>query len=266
MKNKRQKQVDQTVRHTAERSLTDYTVFILSSKQYVLAIVQGVFLMGAIGYLFYQHWLGVVLIGCIGIYNPRLKRAALLERRRTQLTMQFKQALYAISSSLSAGRSVENAFKEAIQDLQLLYPGVEVDVIRELRIIGTRVDNGESMETAVLDFSKRAQQEDISSFADVLVTCKRMGGDLIEVVRRTSSVISEKMEIVQDIQVLVAQKQLEMKAMMVAPFLFIAFMNMSAPDFMEMLYSGMGRIISTIALLILFAAIWMMKRMMNIRV
>ena len=266
MKSKRLKQVDQTDRHTAERSLTDYTVFILSPKQYVLATVQGVFLMGAIGYLFYQHWIGVVLIGCIGLYNPKLKRADLLERRRTQLTMQFKQALYAISSSLSAGRSVENAFKEAIQDLQLLYPGVEVDVIRELRIIGARVDNGESMETAVLDFSKRAQQEDISSFADVLVTCKRMGGDLIEVVRRTSSVISEKMEIVQDIQVLVAQKQLEMKAMMVAPFLFIAFMNMSAPDFMEMLYSGMGRMISTIALIILFAAIWIMKRMMNIRV
>ncbi|MGZ9583592.1 type II secretion system F family protein [Paenibacillus marinisediminis] len=255
-----------TVHAAADRGLPDYMSYTLSLKQYVLAVTLGVSMMGLVGYLFYQHWLGVCIIGSAGFAYPKMRRTSLLERRRSQLTIQFKQALYAISSSLSAGRSLENAFKEAIADLQLLYPGTDVDVIRELRIIRSRVDNGEPMETAVLDFSRRAKQDDISSFADVLVTCKRMGGDVIEVVRRTASVISEKMEIVQEIDVLIAQKRLEMKAMMVAPFLFIAFMNVTAPDFMMMLYSGVGRLIATAAFLLLLAALWLMKRMMNIRV
>jgi len=249
-----------------DHKLPDYTRYILSIRQQVSAVLIGISVMGAIGYLFYQHWLGVCLIGSVGVFFPKLRRKALLEQRRSQLTLQFKQALYAINSSLSAGRSLENAFKEAIQDLQLLYPGVEVDVIRELRIIRTRMENGEPMESAVLDFSRRAQQDDIANFADVLITCKRTGGDIIEVVRRTSSVISEKMEIMQDIEVLIAQKRLEMKAMMAAPFLFIAFMNATAPDFMLMLYSGVGRILATVALLLLVAAIWLMTKMMDIRV
>ena len=36
--------------------------------------------------------------------------------------MQFKQTLYSLGSSLAAGRSVENSFKEVAKDLRLLYP------------------------------------------------------------------------------------------------------------------------------------------------
>lgn len=249
-----------------ESKLADYTSYRLSRKQYAGAVLVGVIVMGMIGYLFYQHWIGVCVIGSMGMLYPRIRRSSLLEQKRMHLTIQFKQALYALSASLSAGRSLENGFKEAIMDLQLLYPGVEVDVIRELRIIRSRVDNGEPIEAAVHDFSRRAQQDDISSFADVLLTCKRMGGDVVEVTRRTSSVIGEKMEIMQDIEVLVAQKKLEMKAMMAAPFLFVAFLNMTAPDFMLMLYSGAGRILATVALLLLFLSVWITSRMMHIKV
>ncbi|UHA76096.1 type II secretion system F family protein [Paenibacillus sp. 481] len=222
--------------------------------------------MGAVGYLFYQHWLGILLLAALGFKYAGMREQALLERRRGRLTQQFKQALYSISSSLSAGRSIENAFREAIQDLKLLYPGGEVDVIRELRIIGMRLQNGEPIEEALLDFSRRAKQDDIANFADVFVTCKRTGGDLVEVVRRTSAVIGEKMDVMQEIEVMVAQKRLEMKAMMAAPFLFLAFLNVTAPDFMTGLYEGVGRVIATFALLLLFAVAWMIRSMMDIRV
>nr|WP_245596109.1 type II secretion system F family protein [Paenibacillus taiwanensis] len=248
------------------QTLPNYSVYKMSLIQYVLASFIGITAMCLVGYLFYQHWLGVFVIGLIGFHYPRIRTKELLNRRRSQLTTQFKQALYSLSSSLSAGRSLENAFKEAIHDLTLLYPGVDVDVIRELRIISTRMDNGEPMEQALLDFSIRANQDDISNFADVIVTCKRMGGDLIEVVRRTSSVISQKMDVMLEIEVLVAQKKLEMKAMMGAPFVFIGLLKLSASDFLMPLYEGAGRMIATVALLLLFFGIWLISRMMDIRV
>ncbi len=249
-----------------DQGLPHYTEYQLSKKEYLFALCVGVLVTSMIGMLFYKHWLGVIVIGCLGLYYPRIRRQALLDRKRSQLSMQFKQALYSLSSSLSAGRSIENAFKEAIQDLTLLYPGVDADMIRELRIIKFRMENGEPMERAIMDFSLRAKQEDIANFADVIVTCKRMGGDLIEVVRRTSSVIGEKMDIMQEIEVLVAQKRLEMKAMMAAPFVFLSFLNLSAPDFLMPLYEGVGRAIATVSLLLLFLGVWMISRMMNIRV
>ena len=74
------------------------------------------------------------------------------------------------------------------------------------------------------------------------------------------------MDIMQEIEVLVAQKKLEMKAMMAAPFLFLSFLNFSAPDFLLPLYEGVGRVIATGSLLLLFVGVWLISRMMNIRV
>nr|WP_244965795.1 type II secretion system F family protein [Paenibacillus alvei] len=208
----------------------------------------------------------MILLSIIGVRYTHIRQRTLLERKRSQLTLQFKQTLYSLSSALGAGRSMENAFREAAQDLRLLYPGTDVDMIRELHILSLRMENGEPVEQAMMDFSERAQQDDIANFADVFMTCKRTGGDLIEVVRRTSSVIGEKMDILQEIEVLVAQKRLEMKAMMAAPFLFLAFLNMSSPDFMTPLYEGIGRVIATAALIVLSIGVLLIHKLMDIRV
>ncbi|TDL57884.1 pilus assembly protein TadB [Paenibacillus dendritiformis] len=250
----------------AEQRLPQYCEYILSRREKVAALSSGAAVMATVGYLFYHHWLGMLLLAAAGLRYTRIRRHTLLARKRARLAQQFKQALYSLSSSLSAGRSMENAFREAIADLKLLYPGTEVEMERELRIIAMRMENGEPLEQAVIDLSRRAAQEDISNFADVLVTCKRTGGDLIEVVRRTSSVIGEKMDIKQEIDVLVAQKRLEMKVMMAAPFLFLAFLNLASPDFMAALYEGVGRVIATVALLLLLLGAWLIHKLMDIRV
>ncbi|MFW5434067.1 type II secretion system F family protein [Paenibacillus apiarius] len=249
-----------------DMGLPQYSVYVMNRKERLFALYAGASVMAGIGYLFYHHWLAMIVLAVIGTRYTRIRQSVLLERKRSQLTQQFKQVLYSLSSSLSAGRSMENAFREASYDLKLLYPGTEVDIIRELHIISMRQENGEPIEQAILDFSRRAEQDDISNFADVFVTCKRTGGDLIEVVRRTASVIGEKMEIMQEIEVLVAQKKLEMKAMMAAPFLFLAFLNLTSPDFMAALYEGMGRMIATAALGLLLLGAWLIRKMMNIRV
>lgn len=250
----------------AETGLPRYDAYVLNHKERSFAILAGCSAMAGIGYLFYQHWLGMILLSIIGVRYTRIRQRTLLERKRSQLTLQFKQTLYSLSSALGAGRSMENAFREAAQDLRLLYPGTDVDMIRELHILSLRMENGEPVEQAMMDFSERAQQDDIANFADVFMTCKRTGGDLIEVVRRTSSVIGEKMDILQEIEVLVAQKRLEMKAMMAAPFLFLAFLNMSSPDFMTPLYEGIGRVIATAALIVLSIGVLLIHKLMDIRV
>ena len=48
------------------------------------------------------------------------------------LSLHFKQALYALSSALAAGKSVENGFKESVEDLRMLNPEADTDLIGEL--------------------------------------------------------------------------------------------------------------------------------------
>ncbi|ANF98713.1 pilus assembly protein TadB [Paenibacillus bovis] len=247
--------------------LTDYTIYELTMVQrFGCMLVCGIIFL-LIGYLFYHNWLIGLVLAAAAWFTPRLLRRHLLERRRSALSSHFKQALYSLSSSLAAGRSVENGFREAAQDLRMLYPDGDNDMIRELHIITTRLDYGQPIEEALQDFSNRAANEDIANFADVFITCKRTGGDLVEVVRKTSSVIGEKLDIQQDIAVMISQKKFESNALIGTPFIFLIFLNFAAGDFMKPMYGNpLGIIVSTLCLAALVFCFWIIRKFMNIKV
>lgn len=246
--------------------LPDYKVYVLSHRQKVVSMLIGGVLLYTIGYIFFHTWFLALIVGGGGVYAPRIWSKYLLAKRRSALTLHFKQALYSLSSSLAAGRSVENGFREAISDLRLLYPDARNDLISELHIICTRMEFGQPIEEALQDFSDRAGVEDITNFADVFTTCKRTGGDLVEIVRRTSGIISEKLDISQEISVMIAQKRFESRALLGAPIFFLVFMNFSSPDYMQPLYSGAGLVISGIALLLFAGCFWLITKIMDIRI
>lgn len=247
--------------------LTDYTIYELTMVQrFGCMLVCGIIFL-LIGYLFYHNWLIGLVLAAAAWFTPKLLRRHLLERRRSALSSHFKQALYSLSSSLAAGRSVENGFREAAQDLRMLYPDGDNDMIRELHIITTRLDYGQPIEEALQDFSNRAANEDIANFADVFITCKRTGGDLVEVVRKTSSVIGEKLDIQQDIAVMISQKKFESNALIGTPFIFLIFLNFAAGDFMKPMYGNpLGIIVSTLCLAALGFCFWIIRKFMNIKV
>ncbi|MBW4083431.1 type II secretion system F family protein [Paenibacillus sp. S150] len=244
--------------------LPDYTVYALTSPQKVLALLAGGGLLWAVGYLFYHNVLLSLLLVPGGAYAPRMLRDYLLQRRRAALNLQFKQTLFSLSSSLSAGRSVENAFREAVQDLLMLDPEGGSDMISELNIICARMEYGQPVEEALNDFSKRAGMEEVERFADVFSVCKRTGGDLVEIVRHTSSIIGEKLDIQQDIAVSIAQKKFEAKALLASPLFMVLFMSLTAGDYMQPMYTGAGIAISTLALGALFLCYLWTSKIMNI--
>ncbi|GIO31865.1 hypothetical protein J2TS6_30060 [Paenibacillus albilobatus] len=248
------------------KELPDYSVYVLGRFERAACVMSGALVFFGIGYLFYHQWFMALVLSLGGLLVPKFWRRHMLERRRAALKVHFKQALYSLSSSLSAGRSVENGFREAISDLRMLDPDAENDLITELSIICARLEYGEPIEDALRDFSRRASMEDITNFADVFITCKRTGGDLVEVIRRTSSIIGEKLDIQQEIAVLVAQKKFESKALLAAPVLMLVFMNLTSGDYMTPMFSGIGMIISTFALLGLAGCLIWIVKIMNINI
>lgn len=247
--------------------LQDYAAYQLSVHEKIWSIVVVAALLFAVGMVFYKIWLLALLLTIPAYKAPKLWQSRQINRQRTLLKLHFKQALYSLSSSMSAGRSVENAFREAAKDLELLYPGGSSDMIRELEVITTRLEYGEPIESALLNFGSRAKVEDIDNFINVFVTCKRTGGDLIEVIRRTSTIIGEKMDIQQDISVMIAQKKFESNILLATPFVFILFMNFSAPDFMAPLYgTPLGIILASVGLGLLGLSAWLIQRFMKIQI
>ncbi|UQZ81626.1 Bacterial type II secretion system protein F domain protein [Paenibacillus konkukensis] len=246
--------------------LTNYSEYRLSVNERVLSVVIGMAGAGLVGFIFYKSAAATAILACAGLYCPVLWRKEMIRRRKLQLQLQFKQALSSLSSALGAGKSVESAFQEALSDLRLLYPDAQAFIIKELETVNRRIENGETIEAALKDWSARAQVEDIQQFTDVFITCKRSGGNLVHVIRRTASIIQEKLDIEQDIQVMMAQKRFESKVLSFAPLIVVAVLNFSSPDYMEPLYQGAGYLIMTVALLILIGCFAITRWIMNVKV
>lgn len=255
------------VSNKKDHELIDYGVYIMSPSErtmYILLACAGVFV---VAYIFYNNIIVSLLFSMGGFYYPRIRTRQLINRRKDELTMQFKQALQSLVSSLSAGRSVENSFLAVENDLKMLFSDRDAYIIKEFEAINIRVANGEPIEEALLHFSNRAGIDDITNFVDVFVVCKRTGGNLADVIRRTSSIIGEKLQVQQDIQVMMAQKRFEAKALVVAPVLLVALLNWSSPDYMAPLYVlGPGPLIMTAALVVFGFTVWVINRIINIKV
>jgi tight adherence protein B len=262
--------------HSKERSLQplksgtsfiDYSQYDLSMNEKILSLSAASAVIFMIGFIFYEN---VMIAGLLSISSPyflRIRRRQLLQRRKNELNDQFKQALFSLSSSLSAGRSIENSITETVVDLQMLYANPQTYIIVEFNLIIQKLRNGENIENAIKQFSQRADMEDIRNFSEVLSICKRSGGNLIEVIRRTAAMIGEKIEIQQDIALLIAQKRFESRILSFAPLVIIATLSFSSPDYMLPLYEGVvGKMIMTFALILLFGCFTVTNKIMNIQV
>lgn len=241
-----------------------YTSYRLADRELFLSVLLCGTMLFFASYLFYHSVALSMLASLGGVLAPRYRRAAMLERRRNMLKLQFKEALYSLTSSLAAGRSLEGAFRTTLEDLRLLYPDASAFILLEFQRICHLLDTGEPLERGLKSLAMRAGIEEIADFSEAVSTCKRSGGDMLVVMRRTSTIIGEKLGVESEIKVLIAQKRFEARIMMAVPFAFMLFLSLAAPDYMKPLYSLPGYVLLTAVLLILSLCFWTMHRMMRI--
>ncbi|MFC5531623.1 type II secretion system F family protein [Cohnella yongneupensis] len=245
--------------------MTEYGTYELSKLERIWAIAIGSLTCAAAVWVIYGNWVLALLAAPVGLFYPKRYAQALCRKRKDKLRQQFKEALHALSSLLSAGRSVENAFASLEQDLALLLGHTKSDLMTELGIIANRLRNGEPLELPLQDFARRSDLAEARSFADVITICKKAGGDMVEVVRNTSQFIGEKLDVELEVTVLVAQKRFESRIMMAMPFLFVGMLGFVAGDYMRPLHQGFGWLLLTVVFAALLCCIRWMSRIMDIK-
>lgn len=200
---------------------------------------------------------------CIGLMKTFKKKR--IQDRKWELQSQFKDGIQSISNALNTGYSIENSFGEAIKDLNLLYEK-DALIIKEFRFIQRQITMNKNVEELILEFGRRSGVDDILSFAEIISTAKRTGGDLIKVIKITSDNISERMEIQREIKTLITAKKLEGNIMSLLPVFIILYLRISMPGFLMPLYTTfVGRMVMTSALLTYVAAVWLLQKIINIQ-
>lgn len=215
--------------------IEDYNNYNYHFRDYLTIIVISSISCLAISYLFYQRLFFAIFLSPYGIYYSFNYKSKQVLKRKQQLNTQFRDGIQAISSALEAGYSMENAIKSAIADLESMYDH-EALIIIEFRRMAVMIQNNLPVEEALDQFANRSKVEDILCFSEVFHAAKRSGGDLVNIIRGTSRVISEKIEVYREIDTMITAKKLEVQIMKVMPFAILTFLLLSNPTFLEPLY------------------------------
>ncbi|KUO77370.1 MAG: pilus assembly protein TadB [Clostridia bacterium BRH_c25] len=248
-------------------ALVDYNIYQMTIREKLVSILSAGTGIFAAGYIFYRSIILALLLVPLALFYPRFRRKEIIRKRKNELNLQFREALYSIASSLSAGKSIETALKDAQKELAIQYPDAETYILLELEQISRRIGMNETIEEALSDFAARSHLEDIMNFTDVFAICKRTGGNMVHVVKNTAEIISEKIDVKQEIDVLLTEKRLEHKVLNLMPVLIILLLSTSAEEFMAPVFSEpLGRAAMTFSLMLFATAYFISKKIMDIEV
>lgn len=230
-------------------------------RENFVIIGKGIGIVAIISYFFYRSVVAFFILMPYLFFYFRKKKREKQEIEREELRYQFKEGIMAVSAALNSGYSVENAFREALKDLSLLYEK-NAPIMREFQIINRGLDANERLEKLLFDFAKRCNLEEVESFAEVFATAKETGGDFSVIIRTTAIRISARIEVNRDIRTMIAAKQFEQKIMSVVPFFIMLYIEITSPGFFSDLYGNLpGIIIMTICL-----GIYMVSRILSERI
>ena len=170
----------------------------------------------------------------------------IIERRRQDYLVQFKDFLFIASTGIGAGRSMKDAIAEAIPGIRDIY-GDEAILAGELVKVHERMElGGENDVDVLMDMAASSGIEDCIDFVTIYSICKSTGASLILALNKAASVIIEKMTIEREIRELVRRKESEGLVIFVMPVVVILFLNLCAPDYIAPLYETVvGRLIMT---------------------
>ncbi len=244
----------------------DYRKYPLSFWEKVKVWGLSITLAGAAAYLFFNHWIVMLTVPLFYFVLRKRKISECLEKQQKELAGQFQDSMQSVSNSLLAGYSLENAFLEAEKEMVQQH-GKNSMIVQELHQINQSAALNRPIEELVENFALRTGNEDIICFGEVLAYAKRSGGNYVKIIDATTNRMQEKLEIEQEIKVLVASKKLEQKVMNIMPLFILIFLRFSSGDYLSVLYqSPAGHLFMLICLGIYIAAMLFSEQIIKIRI
>lgn len=200
----------------------------------------------------------------VKVFIP-VRTQQLLDKRKETLKLQFRDFLEDLSTSLGAGNNIDNAFRAAEEDLKNQYEEGAY-IVNEIKTINAGLRNGATAEDMIEDFAKRSGCSDIEDFSNTFSVCYRKGSNIRDVVRTTNEILSDKMNVKQDIETLITGSKLELNLMLLMPIGMIAMMKSMSPDFAANFATPSGLISMMIAIGCCIGAYFMGRKILDFNI
>ncbi len=260
----------------------NYKVYYMSKLEKILYFLLAFVIGAVVGYLFYGglgrdefgqrttlSWiLDISIPTIVGLVAGRIfvptRTKQIRDKNARTLNSQFRDFLEAFNTSIGAGKNVVDSFHAVYDDMRIQFEE-DAFIVKELEVILSGMANNFDVEDLMEDLGNRSGNDDIVSFANVFRISYRKGGNLKDTINTTHSILSDKMEIKEEIETMVSASKMEQTVMIFMPIALIGIMKSMSPDFAANFATPAGVASTTIAIGLFIVSYFVGRKILNIK-
>ena len=260
----------------------NYKVYYMSKLEKILYFLLAFAIGAVVGYLFYGglgrdefgqrttlSWiLDISIPAIVGLVAGRIfvptRTKQIRDKNARNLNSQFRDFLEAFNTSIGAGKNVVDSFHAVYDDMRIQFEE-DAFIVKELEVILSGMANNFAVEDLMEDLGNRSGNDDIVSFANVFRISYRKGGNLKDTINTTHSILSDKMEIKEEIETMVSASKMEQTVMIFMPVGLIGIMKSMSPDFAANFATPAGIASTTIAIGLFIVSYFVGRKILNIK-
>lgn len=260
----------------------NYKVYYMSKLKKILYFLLAFVIGAVVGYLFYGglgrdefgqrttlSWiLDISIPAIVGLVAGRIfvptRTKQIRDKNARTLNSQFRDFLEAFNTSIGAGKNVVDSFHAVYDDMRIQFEE-DAFIVKELEVILSGMANNFDVEDLMEDLGNRSGNDDIVSFANVFRISYRKGGNLKDTINTTHSILSDKMEIKEEIETMVSASKMEQTVMIFMPIGLIGIMKSMSPDFAANFATPAGIASTTIAIGLFIVSYFVGRKILNIK-
>ena len=241
----------------------DYGRYRWKKKELLLELCKCISVVTLFGYSFYRSLWAMIPLSVVGVLCFENDRRNKIGKIKQKLLKQFRDLIQAVAAEMRAGYSVENSFLECYQDMCMMH-GWDSFICMELVAIKRGLAINITLEELLHDLGRRSRLVQLQEFASVFTIAKRSGGNMADVIHTYDQLIRRNMETTEEIIIQTAGRRMERNIMMVMPFLFLFYIEISSPGYFDPLYGNLqGAGIMSGCLIVYLTAYVMSERILE---
>ena len=181
-------------------------------------------------------------------------------KRKEAFDTLLPEAIELITNALKSGFSLESALRMAAKEIPDPV-GIELAVAFEEQNLGV------SLTEALSNLGNRVQSEDLNLFITTLLIHKKTGGNLAEVLEKIGNTIRERFRLEKEVKIFSAQGRFSGIVLVVLPIIVTIIIWVINPSYVRILIEEKaGKYLLGTALVMQFVGIWVINRIVRIRV
>lgn len=195
----------------------------------------------------------------IGFVMPDILFVYQYKRYRSRIENDLLQAIIIMNNAFKSGRSITQAIHLVTEELK-------GPIGEEFKKMELELSFGLSIDVVFKRFSNRVDLEEVSYLTASLSILNKTGGNIIKVFSSIEDSLFNKKKLKLEMMSLTGSSRIIMYALIIVPLLFIAFVSIINPTyFLPLFTSPLGILLIVIMLVLYVAYIYIVRKIMKVR-